>query len=128
VIKIMTAMIGVMEWRARPVDLTRTKPEPKFARLIYARALLVSLTNPKTLQFYGAFFPQFVRPEHDIGLQVAVLSATFLILAILVDGAWAVMAGRARRLLAPQGRLRNRVSGGLLIGAGLGLAMARVRS
>ena len=43
------------------------------------------------------------------------------------DGAWAVAAGRARRLLASRGRLRNRLSGGLLMGAGLGLAMARAR-
>ena len=74
--------LGVREWRARPVDLTRTKPEPKSARLIYGRALLVSLTNPKTLLFYGAFFPQFIRPEHDIGRQVLLLSGMFLILAI----------------------------------------------
>jgi threonine/homoserine/homoserine lactone efflux protein len=119
--------LGIKEWRAPPVDLTRTKPEPRSARAIYARALFVSLTNPKTLLFYGAFFPQFVRPDYDIGLQVAVLSVTFLALAILIDGAWAVAAGRARRLLASRGRLRNRLSGGLLMGAGLGLAMARAR-
>jgi homoserine/homoserine lactone efflux protein len=119
--------LGVREWRARPVDLTRTKPEPKSARLIYGRALLVSLTNPKTVLFYGAFFPQFIRPEHDIGRQVLLLSGMFLILAILIDGAWALTAGRARRLLASRGRLRNRLSGGLLVGAGLGLAMARAR-
>jgi threonine/homoserine/homoserine lactone efflux protein len=119
--------LGIKEWRAPPVDLTRTKPEPKSAKAIYGRGLLVSLTNPKTLLFYGAFFPQFVRPERDIGLQVAVLSVTFLAFAILIDGAWAVAAGRARRLLASRGRLRNRLSGGLLMGAGLGLAMARAR-
>ncbi|WP_046864790.1 LysE family translocator [Microvirga massiliensis] len=119
--------LGIKEWRAPPVDLTRTNPEPKSARAIYARGLLVSVTNPKTLLFYGAFFPQFVRPEGDIGLQVAVLSVTFLALAVLIDGAWAVTAGRARWLLASRGRLRNRLSGGLLMGAGLGLAMARAR-
>jgi len=119
--------LGIKEWRAPPVDLTRTNPEPKSARAIYGRGLLVSLTNPKTLLFYGAFFPQFVRPEGNIGLQVAVLSVTFLALAVLIDGAWAVTAGRARWLLASRGRLRNRLSGSLLMGAGLGLAMARTR-
>lgn len=85
----------------------------------------MSLTNPKTLLFYGAFFPQFLPasgPEHG---QVLLLSATFLVLAIALDSTWALVAGRARGLLARRGRLRNRLGGSLLIGAGLGLAAAR---
>jgi hypothetical protein len=36
-----------------------------------------------------------------------------------------LLAGRLRRLLAVKGRLRNRITGGFLISAGLGLALAR---
>jgi homoserine/homoserine lactone efflux protein len=117
--------LGLAQWRAPATDLTQARPEPRSARAVYARALLVSLTNPKTLLFYGAFFPQFVTVNDRVGAQVAVLSATFLALAVLVDGGWAVAAGRARGLLVPRGRLRNRLSGGLLIGAGAALALAR---
>lgn len=45
----------------------------------------------------------------------------------MVDSGWAFVAGRARGLLAARGRLRNRVSGGMLIGAGTALALARVK-
>jgi len=117
--------LGITQWRAPPVNLAAVAPEPKSARAMLTRALLVSLTNPKTLFFYGAFFPQFVVPNDAVGGQVAILSATFLLLAILVDGCWALAAGRVRGLLAVHGRLRNRISGGLLIGAGIGLAFAR---
>jgi threonine/homoserine/homoserine lactone efflux protein len=117
--------LGIAQWRAPPEDLTRTAPEPKSRRAILVRAFLVSLVNPKTLLFYGAFFPQFLNPTADIATQVALLSATFLALAVLLDSGWALLAARARGLLAARGRLRNRVSGGLLVGAGLGLAMAR---
>ncbi len=117
--------LGVTTWRAPPVNLAEIAPEPKSARAMFTRALLVSLTNPKTLFFYGAFFPQFVVTSHDVGAQVAFLSATFLLLAVLLDGCWALAAGRARGLLAMHGRLRNRISGGLLVGAGIGLALAR---
>ena len=117
--------LGVAQWRAPPVNLADIAPEPKSARAMFTRALLVSLTNPKTLFFYGAFFPQFVVTSHDVGAQVAILSATFLLLAVLLDGCWALAAGRARGLLATHGRLRNRISGGLLVGAGIGLALAR---
>jgi homoserine/homoserine lactone efflux protein len=108
-----------------PVNFARTAPERKSPRAMVLRALLVSLSNPKTLLFYGAFFPQFVSGGPDMGLEIALLSATFLALAVLVDGGWALLAARARRFLAARGRLRNRLSGGLLIGAGVGLALVR---
>lgn len=117
--------LGVRQWHAPPSDLSAAKPQPKSSRMIYARGFLVSLTNPKTLLFYGAFFPQFITVNERLEAQVFLLSATFLVLAVVLDGSWAMLAGRARRFLATRGRLRNRMSGGLLIGAGLGLALAR---
>ncbi len=117
--------LGVMQWRAPAADLTATRPEPKSRRAIFLRALLVSLTNPKTLFFYGAFFPQFVSPAHAIAPQIFLLAASFLAVALVIDSGWAMLAARARRVLARRGRLRNRLSGGMLIGAGLGLAALR---
>src|SRR5580704_2403728 len=49
--------LGIRHWRAIPTNLTQTKPEPRSAKAIFTRGFLVSLTNPKTLLFYGAFFP-----------------------------------------------------------------------
>jgi threonine/homoserine/homoserine lactone efflux protein len=117
--------LGLRQWLAAPVDLTRTPPQPRSARAIVLRGFAVSLTNPKTLLFYGAFFPQFISIDRPLGPQVALLCATFLVLAAGLDSVWALLAGRARGLLASRGRLRNRLSGGLLMGAGLGLALAR---
>lgn len=117
--------LGIAHWRAPPADLTWVAAQPKSAKAIYGRAVLVSLTNPKTLLFYGAFFPQFVDPARPAGPQIALLSAVFLLLAVTLDSFWALLAGRARPLLARHGRLRQRITGGLLVGAGLGLALAR---
>lgn len=119
--------LGVRQWRAPVVDLTRVPAQPRSARAIALRGFLVSLTNPKTLLFYGAFFPQFISVDRPVLGQVAVLSVVFLALALLLDGGWAVAAGRARFLLAARGRLRNRLSGGMLVCAGVGLALARQR-
>jgi len=93
--------------------------------VIFARGFLVGLTNPKTLLFYGAFFPQFITPAADAGEQLLLLAVTFLAVAIVCDSLWAILAGRLRALLVAHTRLRNRITGGLLVGAGLGLAMAR---
>lgn len=119
--------LGIRHWFARPADLTQTKPQRRSSRTIFARGFLVSLTNPKTLLFYGAFFPQFITTNGSRGAQVMLLAVTFLLIAIVVDGSWATVAGRVRGVLAVHGRLRNRLSGSFLVGAGVGIALARKR-
>jgi homoserine/homoserine lactone efflux protein len=116
--------LGIRQWAAAPLDLTRTRPQPRSIRAIAVRGFLISLTNPKTLLFYGAFFPQFLAPDAPIVPQVVLLSVTFLGIAATLDTGWALLAGRVRGVLAIRGRLRNRLSGGFLVGAGIGLALA----
>jgi threonine/homoserine/homoserine lactone efflux protein len=116
--------LGIRQWFAAPVDLTRVRPQPRSFRAIALRGFLISLTNPKTLLFYGAFFPQFLSHDAPIAPQVALLSLTFFVIAAGLDSGWALLAGRVRGVLAIRGRLRNRLSGGFLIGAGIGLALA----
>ncbi len=117
--------LGVSAWRAPPEDLSQTRPEARRMTAIFARGFFVSLTNPKTLFFYAAFFPQFVDPHAPAGPQILTLSVTFVALALLLDGAWALLAARFRAALAMRARLRNRLTGGVLMGAALGLALAR---
>jgi threonine/homoserine/homoserine lactone efflux protein len=119
--------LGVQQWRAAPADLAVSRPPPRSARATWTRGFLVSLTNPKVLLFYAAFFPQFIELGGRAEAQLLLLAATFLAIAVAVDSGWAVLGGRARGLLATRGRLRNRLSGTLMLGAGLGLALARNR-
>ncbi len=117
--------LGLSAWRAPALDLTRARPEPRAARAMFLRGFLVSLTNPKTLLFYAAFLPQFVDASADVGRQLSILGLTFVALALILDGGWALLAARLRGVLGVNGRLRNRLTGSLLIGAGLGSALAR---
>lgn len=118
--------LGVQVLRAPPDDLTKVRPQPRSRRAIYLRGFLVSMTNPKLLLFFGAFFPQFLSPEHGpLGPQIALLATTTLVIGVALDSCWALLAGRFRGVLAMRGRLRNRLTGGLYLAAGLGLATAR---
>ena len=116
--------LGIQALRAPPTDLA-AEPAPASRRAVFGRGFLISLTNPKTLLFYGAFLPQFVSDRSPALPQLVILAATFLILAVAVDSLWALTAARFRRVLAVNGKLRNRLTGSLLIGAALGLSMAR---
>jgi homoserine/homoserine lactone efflux protein len=116
--------LGIRTWRSVPTILSPDSRPPS-TRLVFWQAALVSATNPKTLLFYAAFFPQFLNPAADPTPQLLALSATFLVLALVLDSTWALLADRARPLLQGRARLRNRITGGFLVGAGLGLALAR---
>lgn len=87
---------------------------------------LVALSNPKTLIFFGAFFPQFIDPARDYGLQIAIMGVTAMLFAAVSDSAYALAAGRAGQALsAKRVRLMSRLSGGFLIGGGVWLAFSR---
>jgi len=117
--------IGLQAWRSPAIDLTRTSAPPPATGRLWLRGFLVSLTNPKTLLFYGAFLPQFLDTSGDVESQLRLLAITFVVIAVALDSCWALLAGRLRRLLAVNGTWRNRLTGGFLIGAGVGLALAR---
>jgi threonine/homoserine/homoserine lactone efflux protein len=113
-------------FRAPAADLNLC-PQAPDGRRVFARGFLVSLTNPKTLFFYAAFFPQFLTPERHGWAQIAVLAVTFVVIAVVIDSGWAVLASRARKILRKRQVWGNRISGGILAGAGLGLALSRAR-
>jgi threonine/homoserine/homoserine lactone efflux protein len=94
----------------------------------FTQGLLVALSNPKLLVFFGAFFPQFIDPRGDYALQIALMGLTALAFAAVSDSAYALLSGRAGSLLAQHRvRLISRLSGTFLIGGGLWLALSRTR-
>ena len=117
--------LGVRAWRAPAGNGTGNVMPARAEGAVFARGVLVSLTNPKTLLFFGAFLPQFVSTDGPALPQLIVLAGTFLVLAVGLDTAWALLAHRAGARLSRRKDLRNRLEGGLLIGAGVGLAVAR---
>jgi threonine/homoserine/homoserine lactone efflux protein len=94
----------------------------------FLQGLLVTLSNPKVLVFFGAFIPQFVDMEKDHFSQVALLGATFMVTGAITDSIYALLAGRARRFFSTRRtRLLSRISGGFMIGGGIWLALTRAR-
>ena len=87
----------------------------------------MALTNPKSLFFFAAFFPQFMDPAAPVTPQLALLCPTFLVVACIFDGSYALVAGNARRWLRDRRHIRigDRITGSFLIGAGAWLALAR---
>ena len=99
-------------------------PQPRGG--FFLQGLLVLLANPKALFFFGAFIPQFVDPAGDYGRQIVLLGVTAMAVALVSDGAYALLTGRAGALLSrSRARLVSRLSGAFLVGGGIWLALTR---
>lgn len=90
----------------------------------FRRGFLVSLTNPKTILFFSAFLPQFVSGEQNYLLQISLLSATFWLLAVIIDSSYAVLAAKIRWLVSSRKmqNVQNGLTGTLYLTAGALLA------
>jgi threonine/homoserine/homoserine lactone efflux protein len=97
-------------------------PEPRGG--FFLQGFLVMMANPKGLLWFGAFIPQFVDPKGEYVSQIVLLGVTAMAVALVSDGAYALLIGRAGALLSRKRvRLVSRLSGGFLIGGGIWLAL-----
>ncbi len=102
--------------------------EPRSTRSILREGFLVGLVNPKVIVFFAAVLPQFTEPARGhVPLQLLVLGAVFVGIALVSDSAWGVAAGTTRAWLA-RSPCRLAALGGtggvVMIALGLRLAVA----
>jgi threonine/homoserine/homoserine lactone efflux protein len=100
----------------------------KSHRRILWDGFLVGATNPKVIVYFAAVLPQFVdRSAGHVPLQMLLLGAIFIAIAVVSDGSWALAAGTARAWIARSPRRLELVggAGGLaMIGIGVSLAVS----
>jgi threonine/homoserine/homoserine lactone efflux protein len=105
---------------------------PKSLGRIIREGFFVGATNPKGIIIFTAVLPQFVdRSQGHVTVQLALLGAICIVIALLSDGAWAIASGTARQWLGSSSRRLERLSGGgglMLVGLGIGLAVTGRRS
>ncbi len=115
--------LQLLRLRMRPLGADSEPHEP--ARLYFRRACAVSLTNPKVLLFFVAFFPLFLRPGSSIDTLVAMMVHVTVISFLYQTGLVLVGNAAARRLRAiPAVRtIATRLAGIAIIGFGVKLAI-----
>jgi threonine/homoserine/homoserine lactone efflux protein len=99
-------------------------------RSLFLWGYLVGLLNPKTALFFLAFLPQFVdQAQGAVAMQIMILSAVFTAIAVLSDGAYALLGGAAGQRLSAiwHGRSISRASGCIYIGLGVTAALSHGR-
>ncbi|WP_018152191.1 LysE family translocator [Leeia oryzae] len=117
--------MGVQLLRARLSGAEQMASEKLPARFYFRQGFLVSLTNPKVILFFVAFFPLFLdRSASSLTLGIMMLHVTLL---SLVYQAGLVLVGNqlAKRLAGfPSARkVATRLAGVALVGFGVKLAL-----
>jgi homoserine/homoserine lactone efflux protein len=105
----------------------RTAEAPTLTRTglgMFLHGVVAQGANPKALVFFTALLPQFVDPSEPLATQILILAVTSVLIEFGVLAGYAVMASRASGLAyRPRvASILRRMGGGLLIGAGVGLA------
>ncbi|MDF7658728.1 LysE family translocator [Erwiniaceae bacterium L1_54_6] len=99
------------------------------ARSLLTRGLITSVTNPKVLLFFIAFFPQFVVVDGNYHAQsFLILGLTYALMGLTTDILFALLAGGAASAVAKNAtmqKLLDRVVGVTFIGLGIRLALTR---
>jgi len=102
-------------------------PHKKLRKIFYESAL-VEVMNPKTALFFLAFFPQFISPAAgSVTAQFLLLGTIFIILALLSDGLYALLAAGIRKRIVGSNvgsKLLNRITGYFYIVLGVFSAFA----
>ena len=55
--------LGIQQWRAAGAIDLNTMANTQSRRRLFKRAVFVNLTNPKSIVFLAALFPQFILPQ-----------------------------------------------------------------
>jgi threonine/homoserine/homoserine lactone efflux protein len=120
--------LGVRKLLRRPAEDEAREPPPRALRAVYAEGVVVAVLNPKTALFFLAFLPQFVDPRRGgVAAQMLLLGALFVAMALVSDGAYALLASSAGRWLRRHPRFvrgERYVSGTVYLGLGAFAALS----
>jgi homoserine/homoserine lactone efflux protein len=89
------------------------------------RGFALQAANPKALVFFAALLPQFIDANRAVAPQVAILGVTSVIIEFVVLAAYGYLSARAATVAHEPKfvTVTNRVSGGMLMAAGAGIAL-----
>ena len=112
--------------RDEPFD-PEVRTRKPLSRLV-RQGVIVNVLNPKTTLFFFAFLPQFVDAEAGaVGAQIAVLGVTFVLLGLVSDGTYALVAGTLSGWLRGSAqvlRVQRYLSGTVFVGLGVATALS----
>jgi homoserine/homoserine lactone efflux protein len=120
--------LGVQMWRSRgklaiPDDISEERPVSFY--MLANQGFLTAIANPKGWAFFIALLPPFINAENALFPQASLLISIILIFEFICLMLYATGGQTLRKALLNKGNvvLMNRISGSLMMGVGVWLAL-----
>ncbi|SDO04364.1 LysE family translocator [Polaromonas sp. JS666] len=124
--------LGWRQWTSKTSMFDTPLPQQsqpgKSNAALFRQGLLVALTNPKSILFFTALFPQFIHPEAPVLPQFLALTSAFAACVLSSHMVYVLLARHTHRWFGTprRARLFNRICGGAF--GLLGLSLLRLKS
>ncbi|MDN3700697.1 homoserine/homoserine lactone efflux protein [Vibrio artabrorum] len=119
--------LGIQKWRDKSSLVASNKSSTLSSGKLLRNAVFINLTNPKSIVFLVALFPQFIDPAQPQAPQLLVLGITTILIDSLVMLGYTSLASKVRRFICSDrimGKI-NKIFGGMFMGCGVLLAAAK---
>jgi len=112
-------------WFASPDSDGEALPDAQSPTKLFLAGMTVTLGNPKIMMFYMALLPSIIDIQSVTMVGWAELVVTMLLVLIVIDISWALLAAKARSFLKSRRavRMANRASAGTMAGAAVAIAI-----
>lgn len=118
--------LGYKQWTSKNnvfEQVVSSKENKDSALMLFRQGFLVAVTNPKSIVFFTALFPQFIQTNVSVIEQFLVLTSTFMTCSLLTHAFYMGLSHQVKSWFCSRRRAMwfNRVSGGAFMLFGLGL-------
>ncbi|NVJ56776.1 MAG: homoserine/homoserine lactone efflux protein [Vibrionaceae bacterium] len=119
--------LGIQKWRDRGSLSTASTDDSLSGLTLMKNAVLINLTNPKSIVFLVALFPQFIDPTQNQVTQLLVLGVTTVAIDAMVMLGYTSLASQMGRFIRSEKVMSkiNKVFGSMFVGCGALLATAK---
>jgi threonine/homoserine/homoserine lactone efflux protein len=124
--------LGIKQWRSETNAFAAPPDEAHGERSglrLFGHGVTVAVTNPKSILFFSALFPQFIRQDGPVLEQFLVLTATVAACSLLSHAFYVLVARGMKHSFSSASRARmfNRVTGGAFVALGIGMLRMRAK-
>ncbi|WP_162045361.1 homoserine/homoserine lactone efflux protein [Vibrio taketomensis] len=119
--------LGVQKWRDHSSFTTQRDNIPRSGFSLMCSAIAINLTNPKSIVFLVALFPQFINPSQPQLIQFVILGVTTVVIDAFVMLGYTTLASQMGRYIRSERAMAkiNKLFGSMFIGCGALLATAK---
>ncbi len=92
---------------------------------LFSQAFFIAIGNPKAIIFFTALFPQFISANNTPLLQYILMTITLGLIAFVCMMIYSIAGDKANVFLRTStlGKYLNKITGGIFISAGCGVAL-----